>query len=264
MFLLESEIKILSIAAKTGPRNYRPVFFSHMSNSIKMYLPVPHLHNVSKNTMFDQDSISQLLDILGNRNRRRIIELLRQKPCFVTEISDRLVINPKAVIEHLALMQKEAVVSSYQDDKRRKYYYLVQDFRLSVEMQPKEEPVHPLETKNGDVLPLTDKILMIRKLLDSREQLIEHLEAVEKDIDEMMGDVIANGRTVFQNNIEAELLLALVYAPLTPIELSDTSGRSIPEVTAALRSLVSKGYLNTKGGRYAIAEPKKATREISL
>ncbi|MDD3135958.1 MAG: ArsR family transcriptional regulator, partial [Methanoregula sp.] len=35
--------------------------------------------------MDDAVEVARLLDILGNRNRRRIIELLRQKPCFVTE-----------------------------------------------------------------------------------------------------------------------------------------------------------------------------------
>ncbi|HJK52528.1 MAG TPA: ArsR family transcriptional regulator, partial [Methanocorpusculum sp.] len=90
--------------------------------------------------MMDQDAIAHLLDILGNRNRRRILDLLRQKPCFVTEISERLVINPKAVIEHLAILQKEDVVSFYQDEKRRKYYYLVQDFELSVQMTKPEQP----------------------------------------------------------------------------------------------------------------------------
>lgn len=56
--------------------------------------------------MLDGDEVSRLLDILGNRNRRRIIQLLRQKPCFVTEISDRLMISPKAVIEHLQMMER--------------------------------------------------------------------------------------------------------------------------------------------------------------
>ena len=138
--------------------------------------------------MFEQEHIAQLLDILGNRNRRRIIELLRYKPCFVTEISDRLLLNPKAVIEHLALMQKEDVVSFYQDEKRRKYYYLIQDFRLSVEMQPKDEPVQAaeeaMEEETFHVLPLMDKIGQIKSLLDAREKLIDHLDAVEKDIDD--------------------------------------------------------------------------------
>ncbi len=212
--------------------------------------------------MFEQEHISQLLDILGNRNRRRIIELLRYKPCFVTEISDRLLLNPKAVIEHLALMQKEDVVSFYLDEKRRKYYYLIQDFRLSVEMQPKEEPVvqtaeETTEEETFHVLPLMDKIGQIKSLLDTREKLIEHLEAVEKDVDDKMGEVIEGGRNILRNNLDAEILLSLIYAPLTPIEISDTIGRSIPDVTASLRSLSSQGYLETHSGRYSLVEPKK-------
>lgn len=213
--------------------------------------------------MFDQEHIAQLLDILGNRNRRRIIELLRYKPCFVTEISDRLLLNPKAVIEHLALMQKEDVVSFYQDEKRRKYYYLIQDFRLSVEMQPKDEPaeavsVVPNETEDAEqALPLIDKIVQIRSLLDAREKLIEHLEAVESDIDNKMEEIMEGGRDVLNNNIEAEILISLIYAPLTPIEIADSIGRSIPDVTAALRSLISQGYLETNSGRYSLVVPKK-------
>ena len=213
--------------------------------------------------MFEQEHIAQLLDILGNRNRRRIIELLRYKPCFVTEISDRLLLNPKAVIEHLALMQKEDVVSFYQDEKRRKYYYLIQDFRLSVEMQPKDEPaeavsVVPNETEDAEqALPLIDKIVQIRSLLDAREKLIEHLEAVESDIDNKMEEIMEGGRDVLNNNIEAEILISLIYAPLTPIEIADSIGRSIPDVTAALRSLISHGYLETNSGRYSLVVPKK-------
>ena len=213
--------------------------------------------------MFEQEHIAQLLDILGNRNRRRIIELLRYKPCFVTEISDRLLLNPKAVIEHLALMQKEDVVSFYQDEKRRKYYYLIQDFRLSVEMQPKDEPaeavsVVPNETEDAEqALPLIDKIVQIRSLLDAREKLIEHLEAVESDIDNKMEEIMEDGRDVLNNNIEAEILISLIYAPLTPIEIADSIGRSIPDVTAALRSLISQGYLETNSGRYSLVVPKK-------
>lgn len=214
--------------------------------------------------MMDQDAIAHLLDILGNRNRRRILDLLRQKPCFVTEISERLVINPKAVIEHLAIMQKEDVISFYQDEKRRKYYYLVQDFELSVQMTKPELPPQSIvlapapDSAEPAAPPLTDKILMIRRLLDSREKLIEHLEAVEKDIDEMMNDVIVSGRSVFQNNIESEILLALIYSPLTPIELSDTVGHSIPEVTGSLRTLAAKGYVESEGGRYRIKGTQKA------
>lgn len=213
--------------------------------------------------MMNQDAIAHLLDILGNRNRRRILDLLRQKPCFVTEISERLVINPKAVIEHLAIMQKEDVISFYQDEKRRKYYYLVQDFELSVQMTKPEQPPQSIavsapEGEESSAPLLINKVLMIRRLLDSREKLIENLEAVEKDIDEMMNDVIVSGRSVFQSSFESEILLALIYSPLTPIELSDTVGHPIPEVTGSLRTLVAKGYVESESGRYRIKGTQKA------
>lgn len=205
--------------------------------------------------MFDQENLSHLLDILGNRNRRRIVELLREKPCFVTEISEVLSINPKAVNEHLNLMQKEEVVSSYLDDKRRKYYYLVQDFTISVQTtEPKAEPLHREEEEG--TLPLADKILMLKKLLNARERMIESLEAIESDIDRTMTQVMNAGSTVFSNKVETEILLALVHTPLTPIELADISSSSLPEVTASLRSLVNKGYIVREGGRYALKEPE--------
>lgn len=85
--------------------------------------------------MLEGDDISRLLDILGNRNRRRIIQLLRQKPCFVTEISDRLMISPKAVIEHLQLMEREQILLSKNDRSRRKYYYLSRDFKVVIDLE---------------------------------------------------------------------------------------------------------------------------------
>ncbi|HJJ48479.1 MAG TPA: ArsR family transcriptional regulator [Methanocorpusculum sp.] len=204
--------------------------------------------------MFNQENLSQLLDILGNRNRRRIVELLREKPCFVTEISEVLSINPKAVNEHLNLMQKEDVVSSYLDDKRRKYYYLVQDFTISVQpTEPKAEPLHRIEDEK-ESLPLADKILMLKKLLNARERMIESLEAIESDIDRTMNQVMTAGRSVFQNKVETEILLALVHTPLTPIELADISSSSLPEVTASLRSLMNQGYIVREDGRYALKE----------
>ncbi len=85
--------------------------------------------------MYDAVEVSRLLDILGNRNRRRIIELLRQKPCFVTEISETLMLSPKAVIDHLQMMEREAILSCQMDDRRRKYYYLENDILIDINLK---------------------------------------------------------------------------------------------------------------------------------
>ena len=85
--------------------------------------------------MYDAVEVSRMLDILGNRNRRRIIELLRQKPCFVTEISETLMLSPKAVIDHLQMMEREAILSCQMDNRRRKYYYLENDILININLK---------------------------------------------------------------------------------------------------------------------------------
>ena len=73
-----------------------------------------------------------LLDLLGNENRRRILRLLSQKPCYVTEISDNLNVSPKAVIDHLRKLEEAGLVDSRTDRNRRKYFYIANNVRLEV------------------------------------------------------------------------------------------------------------------------------------
>ena len=73
-----------------------------------------------------------LLDLLGNENRRRILRLLAQKPCYVTEISEYLDVSPKAVIDHLRRLEEAGMIRSRTDEHRRKYFYIANDVRLEV------------------------------------------------------------------------------------------------------------------------------------
>jgi len=79
-----------------------------------------------------------LLDILGNENRRRILRLLSQKPCYVTEISEYLGVSPKAVIDHLRKLEEAGLVESRTDDQRRKYFHISRNLRLEVDVSPYE------------------------------------------------------------------------------------------------------------------------------
>lgn len=73
-----------------------------------------------------------MLDILGNENRRRILQLLSRRPHYVSEISERLDIGPKAVIEHLDLLSRAGIVEFYTNDRRRKYCRIGNNVRLEV------------------------------------------------------------------------------------------------------------------------------------
>jgi len=79
---------------------------------------------------------SELLDILGNENRRSILRLLSQKPCYVTEISEYIGVSPKAVIDHLEMLDDAGLVESRVDDRRRKYFSITRSLRLEVNVSP--------------------------------------------------------------------------------------------------------------------------------
>jgi ArsR family transcriptional regulator len=79
---------------------------------------------------------SELLDILGNENRRSILRLLSQKPCYVTEISEYIGVSPKAVIDHLEMLEEAGLVESRVDDRRRKYFSITRSLRLEVDVSP--------------------------------------------------------------------------------------------------------------------------------
>jgi ArsR family transcriptional regulator len=81
---------------------------------------------------------AELLDILGNENRRRILRLLSRKPCYVTEISEYLGVSPKAVIDHLQRLEDAGLVESRTDDRRRKYFSISRNLRLEVSVSPYE------------------------------------------------------------------------------------------------------------------------------
>ena len=78
----------------------------------------------------------ELLDLLGNENRRRILRLLARKPCYVTEISEALGVSPKAVIDHLRRLERAGLIESRTDDQRRKYFHIAQNLRLEVTVSP--------------------------------------------------------------------------------------------------------------------------------
>jgi ArsR family transcriptional regulator len=81
---------------------------------------------------------AELLDLLGNANRRRILRLLSHKPCYVTEISDYIGVSPKAVIDHLRKLEEAGLVTSRTDDQRRKYFSISRNVRLEVNVSPYE------------------------------------------------------------------------------------------------------------------------------
>ncbi|WNY25942.1 ArsR family transcriptional regulator [Methanolapillus millepedarum] len=79
---------------------------------------------------------SEVLDLLGNENRRKILALLADRPFYVNEITNRIGVAPKAVIGHLNLLEKAGLIESSVDLQRRKYYNITRSMRLEVFVSP--------------------------------------------------------------------------------------------------------------------------------
>lgn len=198
--------------------------------------------------MLDQEEVSRLLDILGNRNRRRIIDLLRQKPCFVTEISDRLVLSPKVVIEHLAMMERERIITFNQDERRRKYYFLYNDITFSVNMERRDNLIS-LQGRSQQAV-LRNGLVMMRRLISARENLIQTLEEIDHDIDLKIHDMLKYGKDILQNEADLDLLLALSHYDLTFESLEELTGMSSSDLNSTLARLKKSGLVEHQGTTY--------------
>ena len=205
--------------------------------------------------MLEGDDVSRLLDILGNRNRRRIIQLLRQKPCFVTEISDRLMISPKAVIEHLSMMEREDILEFRSDINRRKYYYLSRDFRVMIDLENVKAKIPSEILQNTDIIGRTvEKIKIIQDMMDSRANLLSDLEYLERDINKKIRELKTSCKGILDSETEVNLVLALASYEMdidSLEELFEVPGR---ELASILEGLTAKGIVERTGNLYRVCE----------
>jgi ArsR family transcriptional regulator len=203
--------------------------------------------------MYDAVEVSRLLDILGNRNRRRIIELLRQKPCFVTEISETLVISPKAVIDHLQMMEREAILSCQVDDRRRKYYYLANDILIDISRkQVRELPGAVESNDDAESEQLKNLVAMLGRMIKAHDMILSNLEQVNHDIETKINDLARNHKDLFRSNREITVIIALSHDSLTSEELLQVTEISPEDLAEILKRFGRKGLIRRTKDRYTL------------
>ncbi|MCQ2964473.1 MAG: ArsR family transcriptional regulator [archaeon] len=136
-------------------------------------------------TNYSQDDVGMeaILDVMGCKTRRDIIDLLREEPRFVSEISQELQIGQKAIIEHLRAMEEVGILeSSYKKVVRgrpRKYYDMPNDVNVQITITKNSFNVNITDDiRNTPQLPSGDewsKLLEIEKRIDQG-----HTEAIEE------------------------------------------------------------------------------------
>ena len=202
--------------------------------------------------MYDTVEISRLLDILGNRNRRRIIELLRQKPCFVTEISETLMISPKAVIDHLQMMEREAILSCQMDDRRRKYYYLENDILIDINLKQARTLTEVMDDDDTRNSHLRNSVIMLGRMIKAHDMILSNLEQVNHDIETKINDLARNHKDLFRSEREITVIIALSHDSLTLQELEQVTDVSQKDLGEILKRFERKGLIGRIKDRYTL------------
>lgn len=171
---------------------------------------------------------AKILDILGNANRRNILKLLSLRPFYVTEISERLHVAPKAIISHLNMLERAGVIAFFVDERRRKYFHIAENFRLEVMVTPftygaEAIDVDTTQPENIEHTSVDKITIRTRSLTDLAETLVQlrrasrELSHNQKRVQDLMTQVMDKGArkigTVANDFIDFDILAAMMTGP---------------------------------------------------
>jgi len=205
---------------------------------------------------------AQLLDILGNENRRKILHLLASRPCYMSEIAERLDVGAKAILGHLELLERAGMIESSVDDQRRKYFHITDNLRLEVFVSPYsfEVEITTVEVSapqqkiptNQAVKGLRSLYSEIQDLVEKRQQVMQEYQDIQGIITDTMGQCMDAIEDVADDHIEAEILYALLKGPMTKRVLSMQLG--IPEYVLEryIEEMEQKEVLKCDNNNYII------------
>ena len=203
---------------------------------------------------------AELLDLLGNENRRRILRLLARKPCYVTEISDYLGVSPKAVIEHLRKLEDAGLIESRVDNQRRKYFHIARHVRLEVNVSPygfASKSAYPANSSLDitacrhltlDVFPdEMDDLDGLLRALEELEQLENELSLAQRWVQGRLCDVFDQISETAgigpESRIYADVLASIRTEPKSVGELSKDVEAPREVVAELLESMADEGIV---------------------
>jgi ArsR family transcriptional regulator len=213
---------------------------------------------------------AKILDILGNENRRNILKLLSLRPFYVTEISDRLRVAPKAIISHLNMLERAGMIAFFVDERRRKYFHIAENFRLEVMITPftygaEAIEVDTTEPESVRYSPVNQIKIKTRSLTDLAETFAQlkranrELSYAQKQVQVTMTEVMDRGArkigTIANDFVDFDILAAMMTGPKEVERLSKGLAISYQVTVEHLLRLEKQGIIKNVGGsRYWFAK----------
>ena len=201
----------------------------------------------------------ELLDILGNENRRRILQLLSFRPFYFNEMAKRLDVGPKAVIDHLDMLERAGIVECYQEQGRRKYFRIARKTVLEVALSPHSYGVRAYLSEDAprleddglaqDMKVLRDELSSLQEKRLELRTLLDRIESREMEIRQI---ACSAARSYAESQLEAEILTALLSGDVQSPELA--ARLEVPEIVVLdrLKRLEERGAVHLSGREWSI------------
>ena len=201
----------------------------------------------------------ELLDILGNENRRRILQLLSFRPFYFNEMAKRLDVGPKAVIDHLEMLERSGLVECYQDQGRRKYFRIARKTVLEVAVSPHSygvraylcEDMPPGEERASgqDMELLRDELAALKEKRRELRALLDQVESEEMVVKQRACQAVRSQAT---SQLEEEILAALLSGDSEGTDLAMRLEAPLSVVEDRLKSLKERGAVHLSGRQWSL------------
>ena len=205
---------------------------------------------------------AQVLDILGNENRRKILQLLSNRPCYVSEISGRLGVGPKAIINHLGMLEETGLIECRVDDQRRKYFNIADNMRIEVAVSPHSYAayVHTTPVTTGYHLQQdSDEAVEVQKanassmlvnlnneindMRNKQEELARKQQELQVGYSELMDICMDAIDKVADNTLQAEILYTLLKNEHSIASLSYNFSMHPSMISAQVVTMSKRGLI---------------------
>ncbi|MEM1579195.1 MAG: metalloregulator ArsR/SmtB family transcription factor [Archaeoglobaceae archaeon] len=220
-----------------------------------------------------------ILDAIGNESRRKILELLAKKPCYVSEISYYLRMAPKVVLEHLEKLEDAGIIRSIEDGKRR-YYYIASNVHVEVTISPHRfevklasndesdglinpfEMLKDIESKLDFLNTKNESLQEIYKALRVAEDICSSFPAIHSSIisklNELTEQILEEVEKIVSDDLERLILVAIAKGLRTTVDIAECFRIPYKDVEHVLESLREKGIV----GRERVGEEEIWVLEV--
>lgn len=137
-------------------------------------------------------SMDQILGIVGNKTRRKILELLSEEPHYISQIAKKLDVTQPSILKHLSILEKAGLIQNFWRKNplgaARKYYRICDSVGIEIAITPKGFKVEKrpqtmscskyLEAERA-IRPLTEEINRAENVTTKADKARELIRAAD-------------------------------------------------------------------------------------